>query len=109
MRARGAANNTRVGVFAHGASHAKTRAMLDTTWDEPATLIDLDGKTPIIGTVRDCVMHFAIFKPFAKEAARMLLTRPVHREGRKTRVWLLNPDEIEQLIQRLNAEKNQLN
>ncbi|WP_420383767.1 hypothetical protein [Novosphingobium sp.] len=82
--------------------------MLDTTWDEPATLIDLDGKTPLIGTVRDCVMHFAIFKPFAKEAARMLLTRPVFREGRKTRVWLLNPDELEQLVQRLNAEKDQL-
>ena len=71
--------------------------MLGIAWDEPATLIDLDGKAPLIGTVRDCVMHFAIFKPFAQEQARMLLTRPVHREGQKTRTWLLNPDEIEQL------------
>lgn len=82
--------------------------MLTIRWDEPATLIDLDGKTPIIATIRDCAMHFAIFKPFAKEAARILLTRPVFREGRKTRTWLLNPDEIEQLVRRMNAEKTQL-
>ena len=82
--------------------------MLDIPWDQPATLIDLDGKTPIIGTIRDCVMHFAIFKPFAKAQARILLTRPVFREGRKTRTWLLNPDEIELLVQRMNAEKEQL-
>lgn len=61
--------------------------MTSIPWDQPATLIDLDGKTPIIGTIRECVMHFAIFKPFAKEQARILLTRPVHREGRKTRTW----------------------
>ena len=72
-------------------------------WDEPATLIDLDGKAPVIGTIRDCAMHFAIFKPAAKEQARMLLTRPVHREGRKTRTWLLDPDEIEQLAERLRS------
>lgn len=71
------------------------------SWDEPATLIDLDGKAPMIGTIRDCVMHFAIFKPFAKAQARILLTRPVHREGRKTRTWLLNPDEIERLAESL--------
>ena len=71
------------------------------SWDDPATLIDLDGKAPMIGTVRDCAMHFAIFKPFAKAQARVLLTRPVHREGQKTRTWLLNPDEIDQLAQRL--------
>lgn len=80
--------------------------MLDIPWDQPATLIDLDGKTPIIGTVLDCVMHFAIFKPFAKEQARMLLTRPVFREGRKTRTWLLNPVEIEALVQRWSAENH---
>jgi hypothetical protein len=60
-----------------------------TSWDEPATLIDLDGKAPMIGTLRDCTTHFAIFKPFAKAQARILLTRPVHREGQKTRTWLL--------------------
>lgn len=78
--------------------------MLNTPWDLPATLIDLDGKTPIIGTLRECVMHFAIFKPFAKAQARVLLTRPVFREGRKTRTWLLNPEEIEALVTRMNAE-----
>lgn len=72
-------------------------------WDEPATLIDLDGKAPVIGTVRDCAMHFAIFKPEAKAQARILLTKPVHREGRKTRTWLLDPDEIEALAERLRA------
>ncbi|KUR79946.1 hypothetical protein [Novosphingobium sp. Fuku2-ISO-50] len=82
--------------------------MMQIPWDQPATLIDLDGKTPIIGTIRDCVMHFAIFKPFAKEQARILLTRPVHREGRKTRTWVLNPDEIEGLVQRMNAESESL-
>lgn len=78
--------------------------MMNIPWDQPATLIDLDGKTPIIGTIRECVMHFAIFKPFAKEQARVLLTRPVFREGRKTRTWILNPAEIEMLVQRMNAE-----
>jgi hypothetical protein len=73
-------------------------------WDQPATLIDLDGKAPVIGTIRECAMHFAIFKPFAKEQARVLLTRPVHREGRKTRTWILEPNEIEELVQRLRSE-----
>ncbi|QAY79496.1 hypothetical protein [Sphingosinicella sp. BN140058] len=73
-------------------------------WDQPATLIDLDGKAPIIGTIRDCAMHFALFKPFAKEQARILLTKPVAREGRKTRTWILEPSEIEQLAARLVAE-----
>jgi hypothetical protein len=73
-------------------------------WDQPATLIDLDGKAPVIGTVRECVMHFAIFKPFAKAQARVLLTRPVHREGRKTRTWLLEPEEIAALAERLESE-----
>ena len=73
-------------------------------WDQPATLIDLDGKAPIIGTIRDCAMHFALFKPFAKAQARILLTRPVHREGRKTRTWILEPSEIELLSARLQSE-----
>ena len=73
-------------------------------WDQPATLIDLDGKAPVIGTIRECTMHFAIFKPFAKAQARILLTQPVAREGQKTRTWLLNPDEIEKLTARLQEE-----
>jgi hypothetical protein len=79
--------------------------MPDIQWDEPATLIDLDGKAPVIGTIRDCAMHFAIFKQIAKENARILLTKPVHREGRKTRTWLLEPQEIEQLAERLRSER----
>ncbi|CCA92883.1 conserved hypothetical protein [Novosphingobium sp. PP1Y] len=74
-------------------------------WDQPATLIDLDGKTPVIGTILECVMHFSLFKPFAKEQARILLTRPVFRTGQKTRTWVLNPDEIELLVQRMTDEK----
>lgn len=77
--------------------------MSNIRWEEPATLIDLDGKAPMIGTIRDCAMHFAIFKASAKAQARILLTRPVHREGQKTRTWLLNPDEIEQLAQLLRS------
>jgi len=73
-------------------------------WDQPATMIDLDGKAPLIATVRDCVIHYGLFKPFAKEQARVLLTQPVHREGQKTRTWLLNPDEIQQLADKLRAE-----
>ena len=79
--------------------------MLTIPWDQPATLIDLDGKTPNIGTIRDCVMHFALFTAVAKAQARILLTRPVHREGRKTRTWLLDPPEIELLAQRLRDEE----
>ncbi|WP_395336277.1 hypothetical protein WBP06_19320 [Novosphingobium sp. BL-8H] len=79
--------------------------MMNIPWDQPATLIDLDGKTPVIGSMLECVMHFALFKPFAKEQARILLTRPVFREGRKTRTWILNPDEIAKLVERLNAER----
>jgi hypothetical protein len=75
-----------------------------TLWDEPATLIDLDGKAPVIGTIRDCAMHFAIFRPAAKAQARILLTRPVFREGRKTRTWILEPEEIQTLADRLQAE-----
>ena len=76
--------------------------MANIPWDQPATLIDLDGKAPVIGTIRECAMHFAIFKPFAKAQARVLLTQPVHREGRKTRTWILEPDEIEALANRLH-------
>lgn len=72
-------------------------------WDEPATLIDLDGTAPFIGKLSDCVRHFAAFKATAKADARILLTRPVAREGRKTRVWVLNPAEIEGLAARMRA------
>lgn len=51
-------------------------------------------------------MHFALFKPFAKEQARVLLTQPVHREGRKTRTWVLEPNEIAALSERLKQEQN---
>lgn len=79
--------------------------MTNIAWDEPATLIDLDGKTPIVGSMLDCVTHYSLFKSFAKEQARILLTRPVFREGRKTRTWILNPDEIDMLVERLDREK----
>lgn len=74
-------------------------------WDQPATMIDLDGKAPLIGTIRDCAVHFGLYKPEAKAQARVLLTQPVHREGRKTRTWILEPDEIAILAQRLRDEE----
>jgi len=79
-------------------------SVMSIPWDQPATMIDLEGRAPIIGTIRDCAMHFALYKPHAKDNARILLTRPVHREGRKTRTWILNPDEIDQLVSRMRAE-----
>lgn len=75
-------------------------------WDQAATMIDLEGRTPIIGTIRDCAMHFALYKPHARTNARVLLTRPVFREGRQTRTWILEPEEIEQLTQRMRREAN---
>lgn len=75
-------------------------------WDQPATLIDLDGTTPLIATVRDCVRHFAMFKASAKADARILLTAPVARAGRKTRTWVLNPDEIDALAYQLAVEQD---
>lgn len=73
-------------------------------WDQPATMIDLEGRTPIIGTVRDCALHFSLYKPHARDNARVLLTVPIHREGRKTRTWLLDPAEIAELAERLARE-----
>lgn len=79
------------------------------SWDQPATLIDLDGKTPITATVRECVMHFAVSTPQAQQQARILLTRPVLRaaavDGRKARTWLLDPAEIAVLVARLETEE----
>ena len=39
------------------------------------------------------------------EQARVLLTVPVHREGRATRTWILDPEEIAQLADWLAAEQ----
>ncbi|NBC37095.1 hypothetical protein GTZ99_11055 [Novosphingobium sp. FSY-8] len=76
----------------------------DIPWDQPATMIDLEGRAPIIGTIRDCAMHFGLYKPHAKTQARILLTKPVHRAGRATRTWILDPEEIAQLTTRLESE-----
>ncbi|MEO0030941.1 MAG: hypothetical protein RIS94_699 [Pseudomonadota bacterium] len=73
-------------------------------WDQPATMIDLEGRTPIIGTIRDCALHFSLYKPHARDNARVLLTQPVHRPGRATRTWLLEPSEIADLAERLKRE-----
>jgi len=75
-------------------------------WDQPATMLDLEGRAPIIGTIRDCAMHYALYKPHARVNARVLLTKPVHREGRATRTWVLEPDEIAQLAERLKRGTN---
>jgi hypothetical protein len=72
-------------------------------WDEQATLIDLDGSAPLIATLRDCVRHFAAFKPAVQADARVLLTKPVFRTGRKTRTWVLNPDELQRLVEAMAA------
>jgi len=75
-------------------------------WDQPATMIDLDGRVPIIGTIRECAMHYTLYKPEARANARVLLTQPIHREGRATRTWLLEPAEIAELAERLARETN---
>ena len=82
----------------------KGATIAEIPWDQPATMIDLEGRAPIIGTIRDCVLHFTLYKPHAKENARILLTVPVHREGRKTRTWVLEPAEIAVLAARLGDE-----
>ncbi len=78
----------------------------DIPWDQPATMIDLEGRAPIIGTVRDCALHYGLYKPHARDNARVLLTKPIHREGRATRTWLLDPSEIAELADRLSRETN---
>jgi hypothetical protein len=72
-------------------------------WDQPATLIDLAGKAPLISTIGECVRHFAALKITHQAEARILLTHPVAREGQKTRTWLLEPGEIEALVVQLRA------
>ncbi len=66
-------------------------------WEQQATLIDLDGTTPLIAPLAECVRHFAVLTAAAKADARILLTQPVARAGRRTRTWILNPDEIQEL------------
>lgn len=73
-------------------------------WEEQATLIDLDGTAPMIGTLRDCARHFLALNAAAKADARILLTQPVARAGRRTRTWVLNPGEIEELAARIAAD-----
>ena len=73
-------------------------------WDQPATLIDLAGKAPLIATIRECVRHFVALKAPHQAEARILLTQPVAREGQKTRTWVLEPKEIESLFIQLRAE-----
>ncbi|MET0362930.1 MAG: hypothetical protein ABW048_14405 [Sphingobium sp.] len=75
-------------------------------WTQAATLIDLAGKAPLLSTIQECVRHFAALKVAHQAEARILLTQPVHREGQKTRTWLLNPNEIEALVAQLRALQN---
>ncbi len=87
----------------------RTRKDIDMTtiaWDQAATLIDLDGKAPLIATIRECTRHFAHLKPQHQDQARILLTYPVAREGRKTSTWILEPGEIADLVIRLRQEAN---
>lgn len=78
--------------------------MKETNWDQPATLIDLAGKAPLISTVGECVRHFAALKPDHQAEARILLTQPVARVGQKTRTWLLTPHEIAELAAQRSKE-----
>lgn len=73
-------------------------------WDQPATLIDLAGKAPLISTIATCVRHFGALKAEHQAQARILLTAPTAREGQRTRTWLLNPNEIEALFVQMRAE-----
>jgi len=85
----------------------RKRATVDNIpWDQSATLIDLEGRVPVIADLRECVVHFTLYKPHAKDNARLLLTSPVHREGRITRTWLLEPAELAALAERMKREAN---
>ncbi len=78
----------------------------DPVLEQPATLIDLDGTTPLIAPLRECVRHFGMLKASVRGDHRILLTQPVARVGRKTRTWILNPDEIDTLSTRIAAERS---
>lgn len=71
--------------------------------DQQATLIDLDGTTPLIAPLADCIRHFAALKASAKVDHRILLTRPVPRTNRPTRTWILDPDDIEMLAEEIRG------
>jgi hypothetical protein len=44
------------------------RATVDTIpWDQAATMIDLEGRVPVIADVRECVTHFTLYKPHARK------------------------------------------
>lgn len=75
-------------------------------WDQPATLIDLAGKAPLIATIRECVRHFVALKAQHQAEARILLTYPMAREGQKTRTWLLEPKEVESLFIQLHVDES---
>ncbi|MDT0574655.1 hypothetical protein RM533_00490 [Croceicoccus sp. F390] len=77
----------------------------DIPGDQPATMIDLEGRTPIIGVIYECAKHFALYKEHARQNARILLTKPVHRDGRATRTWILEPEEIARLADRLLGDE----
>ncbi|WP_419722963.1 hypothetical protein [Sphingobium aquiterrae] len=85
---------------------ARNHVVKPIPWDQPATLIDLAGKAPLIATIRECVRHFVALKALHQAEARILLTHPMAREGQKTRTWLLEPQEIERLFLQLRAEGN---
>ncbi|MDX3899844.1 MAG: hypothetical protein QHC40_04950 [Sphingobium sp.] len=74
-------------------------------WDQPATLIDLAGKAPLLASIGTCVQHFGALKAQHQAEARILLTAPVAREGQKTRTWLLDPPEIAALLLRWRQER----
>lgn len=67
--------------------------MVNIHWDQLAVLIDLGGKTPVMGSMFECVMRLSIFKPFVKEQACVLLARTMFCEGLTSRTWILNPDD----------------
>jgi hypothetical protein len=74
------------------------------SWDQPATLIDLDGTAPLIADLRECIRHFAALKPSAKDVHRILLTQPTPQNDRPTRTWILNPEDIEALGEEASAD-----
>jgi len=76
------------------------------SWEQPATLIDLDGTAPLIADLRECVRHFMALKAQAKADHRILLTQPTARADRPTRTWILDPAGIEALAGRLQDRHN---
>jgi hypothetical protein len=65
--------------------------------DQQATLLDLDGTTPLIAPLAECIRHFMALKASVKADHRILLTQPTPRRDRPTRTWILNPADIEAL------------